>query len=172
MTLQEEIAFDRYFRCYVIGRKHVRVMPYDPRRSHFERYVQDDAWHEPALIERIEADCLTLAEALGYDFDTMEFAVRDGIPYAIDFLNPAPDADPASVGPANFEWVRDTAASWLVERVRAGGATTPTGFGWSHHAPGAGGTSRGGAPAIEPPSAPSPPPPGEPITADTASGGG
>jgi hypothetical protein len=120
MTLQEEIVFDIYYRCYVIGRKHVRVMPYDPRRDFHERYVHDPVWGDPELVGRVEADCLTLADALGYDFDTMEFAVRDGTPYAIDFLNPAPDADPGSVGEANFAWVVDTAARWLVERVAEG----------------------------------------------------
>ncbi len=120
MTLQEEVDFDIYYRCYVIGRQHVRVMPYDPRRDHHERYVQDPIWNDPDLVEQVRQSCLTLADALGYDFDTMEFAVRDGVPYAIDFLNPAPDADPGSVGQANFEWVVDTAARWLVERVTDG----------------------------------------------------
>ena len=41
-------------------------------------------------------------------------------PYAIDFLNPAPDADVHSVGAANFEWVVEHAARYLVERVREG----------------------------------------------------
>jgi hypothetical protein len=31
--------------------------------------------------------------------------VEDGIPYAIDFMNPAPDADLHSVGQANFDWI-------------------------------------------------------------------
>ena len=105
MTLQEEIVFEDYYRCYVIGRQHVRIMRYDPRRSFFDRYVRDAPPTAPQLYERIHSDCLTLAGALGYDFDTMEFAVRDGIPYAIDFLNPAPHADRNSVGPDNFEWV-------------------------------------------------------------------
>jgi len=120
MTLQEEIVFDNYYRCYVIGRQHVRVMPYDPQRPHHERYVQDPIWNDPTVIEKVTRSCLRLGEALGYDFDTMEFAVRDGVPYAIDFLNPAPDADPESVGQANFEWVTDTLARWLVERVTQG----------------------------------------------------
>jgi len=120
MTLQEEIDFDIYYRCYVIGREHVRVMPYDPRRQFSERYVKDPIWGEPALVEQVRQHCVTLAGALGYDFDTMEFAVRDGVPYAIDFLSPAPDADPASVGQANFEWVVETAATWLVERLTQG----------------------------------------------------
>jgi glutamate---cysteine ligase / carboxylate-amine ligase len=38
----------------------------------------------------------------------VEFAVEDGVPYAIDFMNPAPDADPHSVGQANFDWIVDT----------------------------------------------------------------
>ena len=120
MTLQEEIVFDVYYRCYVIGRTHVRVMPYDPRRMHHERYVHDPIWEDADLIDKVGRSCLTLAEALGYDFDTMEFAIRDGVPYAIDFLNPAPDADPASVGQANFEWVTETSARWIVERVTQG----------------------------------------------------
>ncbi|MGH7320490.1 MAG: ATP-grasp domain-containing protein [Candidatus Rokuibacteriota bacterium] len=118
MTLQEEIVFEEYFRCYVIGMKHVHIMRYDPRRPHFERYVRDSLLIAPPLYERLHGDCLQLANALGYEFDTMEFAVRDGVPYAIDFLNPAPDADRNSVGPANFEWVVEHAAAWLVERVQ------------------------------------------------------
>jgi hypothetical protein len=119
MMLQEEIDFEAYFRCYVIGMRHVHIMRYDPRRPHHERYVRDPAPIPPGLSERLHGDCLRLAQALGYDFDTVEFAVRGGVPYAIDFLNPAPDADPSSVGEANFAWVVDHAARWLAERVTA-----------------------------------------------------
>jgi hypothetical protein len=120
MTLQEEIVFQEYFRCYCIGRKYVHIMRYDPRRPHHERYLEDPSPIEPALYERLHGDCVKLTEALGYDFDTLEFAVRDGVPYAIDFLNPAPDADPASVGQQNFEWVLEHASRWIVDRVREG----------------------------------------------------
>ena len=43
-------------------------------------------------------DALALCDGLGYDLNTVEFAVRDGVPYAIDFMNCAPDADVHSVG--------------------------------------------------------------------------
>ena len=120
MTLQEEIVFDEYFRCYAIGRKYVHVMRYDPRQPHADRYVKRPDPIDPGLLARVRGDCLKLVNALGYDFDTLEFAVRDGVPYAIDFLNPAPDADLASVGAENFEWVLQHAAQWLVERVHQG----------------------------------------------------
>ena len=50
-------------------------------------------------------DARTLVRALGYDMNSIEFAVRDGVPYAIDFMNPAPDMDINSLTPHYFEWV-------------------------------------------------------------------
>jgi hypothetical protein len=128
MTLQEEIVFTEYFRCYAIGGKYVHLMRYDPRQPHAHRYVRGFHPIDPRLKERIHGDCLKLTAALGYDFDTLEFAVRDGVPYAIDFLNPAPDADPNSVGEENFRWVLEHASKWLIERVEQGGQ--PTRFYW------------------------------------------
>jgi len=130
MTLQEAIEFDEYFRCYCIGREKVHIMRYDPRRPHEERYVRDGPPLDPALGERITGDCLTLNRALGYDLNTVEFAVRKGIPYAIDFLNPAPDADYHSVGPDNFAWVVDAVAAMAVARVTGGGGV-PREYRWA-----------------------------------------
>lgn len=120
MTLQEGIEFDSYFRCYVIGQEDVHVMPYDPRQPFESRYVRDTQPTDSALKTRIESDCRTLCRALGYDLNTVEFAVRDGIPYAIDFLNPAPDADYHSVGQENFDWIVDAVARMLVDRATNG----------------------------------------------------
>ena len=117
MLLQEEIVFDEYFRCYVLDRQDVLVMPYEPRNPHHLRYVVDRPPASPALIDRVREDALKLCRALGYDFNTVEFAVRDGVPIAIDFCNPAPDADRHSVGEANFEWVLEHAAAMLIRKA-------------------------------------------------------
>lgn len=119
MMLQEEIVFDSYFRCYCLGGDTVRVMPYDPREPHHRRYVQTPADFDPTLIQRIVDDTIKLNQGLGYDFNTVEYAVRDGIPIAIDFCNPAPDADVHSVGEANFEWIVKHAADMLISRAQA-----------------------------------------------------
>ncbi len=119
MMLQEEIIFEEYYRCYCIGGKHVRIMQYEPRNPHHLRYVVDSKPSSAKLLKTIEDYVLKLNHALGYDFNTVEFAVRDGIPYAIDFCNPAPDADVASVGQENFDWVVETAANYAIERARA-----------------------------------------------------
>jgi hypothetical protein len=118
MTLQAAVNFREYFRCYVVGQKEVRIMPYDPRRPHADRYVLDPPAYDPALLERVERDALTLCRALGYDLNTVEFACEDGIPYAIDFMNPAPDAGRESVGEENFEWIVDRVAKLAVEKAQ------------------------------------------------------
>ncbi len=121
MMLQEEIVFDDYVRCYCIGQKDVLVMPYEPRNPHHLRYAADlkaQGEEREKLLETIKEYTLKLNVALGYDFNTVEFAVRDGIPYAIDFCNPAPDADIYSVGRDNFEWVVEAAANMAIERAK------------------------------------------------------
>jgi len=119
MTLQRGVRFKEYFRCYVVGREKVHIMPYDPGAVFHERYVKDPPAYDPALIARVERDALTLCRALGYDLNTVEFAVEDGVPYAIDFMNPAPDADLASVGPSNFAWIVDAVAEMAVSKALA-----------------------------------------------------
>ena len=118
MTLQSSVEFTEYYRCYVVGRKNVLIMQYDPRRPHAERYVLDAPPIPAPMRERLTKDCLTICNALGYDMNTVEFAVQDGIPYAIDFLNPAPDADLYSVGPENFEWFVNAIAHFAIEKAQ------------------------------------------------------
>ena len=117
MMLQEEIVFDHYFRCYYLSGDRVHIMPYEPRNPHHLRYVVDNPTKDKKLLDTVKKYVLALNHALGYDFNTVEFAVRDGIPIAIDFCNPAPDADINSVGKENFEWVVENAANMAIEKA-------------------------------------------------------
>ena len=116
MLLQEEIIFEQYFRCYCIGGKHVHIMNYEPRNPHHLRY-QSDFTPGQELLKQMEEIVIKLNRYLGYDFNTVEIAIRDGVPYAIDFCNPAPDAEKTSVGDDNFDWVVETAANYAIERA-------------------------------------------------------
>jgi len=118
MMLQEAIDFESYFRCYCIGGKYVRVMHYEPRNPFHLRYAANFNISQE-MHQLLEEYVLRLNQALGYDFNTVELAVRDGVPYAIDFCNPAPDADIHSVGQENFDWVLETAANYAIERAQA-----------------------------------------------------
>ncbi|MBY0375300.1 MAG: hypothetical protein K2Q23_14990 [Bryobacteraceae bacterium] len=115
MTLQAAVDFDDYFRCYVVGQEKVHIMRYDPRAPHADRYVKNGPPIEPTMKARLESDCLKICRALGYDLNTVEFACEKGVPYAIDFMNPAPDADIHSVGEENFQWILKTMADYCIE---------------------------------------------------------
>jgi hypothetical protein len=124
MTLQEFIDFDQFVRCYCIGQEEVMIMPYDPRKAYLsgEQYINDPNYLTPELAERVKNDVRTLCGALGYDINTVEFAIKDGIPYAIDFMNPAPDAELQSVGEFYHNWVTNAVTDLVFKRL---GETRP-----------------------------------------------
>src|SRR5205085_4639023 len=85
--------------------------------SFHERYVRNPPSADPKLLDRVVKDAQILCQALGYDLNTVEFAVENGVPYAIDFMNPAPDADVNSVGRENFEWIVNAVAELAVQKA-------------------------------------------------------
>jgi hypothetical protein len=118
MMLQEEILFEEYFRCYSIDRRDILVMPYDPRKPFHERYLKNVTIDE-AKLKALTEIVVKLNNALGYDINTVELAVRNGVPYAIDFCNPVPDANIFSVGEENFNWVIESAANMAIRRAKS-----------------------------------------------------
>ncbi len=119
MTLQESIEFDQFVRCYCVGQEEVMIMAYDPRKPYLsgEQYIHDPNYLAPALSARVTHDVRTLCSALGYDLNTVEFAIKDGVPYAIDFMNPAPDAELQSVGAFYHGWVTEAVTNLVFKRL-------------------------------------------------------
>ncbi len=117
MLFQEAIEFDDYFRCYCLGSERVHIMQYEPRNPHHLRYQSNNPPPTAEMLALVKKYVLALNDALGYDFNTVEFAIRDGIPYAIDFCNPAPDAEITSVGQENFDWIVENSARYAIERA-------------------------------------------------------
>nr|WP_249665447.1 hypothetical protein [Mucilaginibacter sp. Bleaf8] len=113
MMLQEAITFDEYFRCYCIGGKHVRIMQYNQGNQQLGQPGTSAAAKK--LLKTIEEYTLKINQYIGYDFNTVEFAVRDGIPYAIDFSNPVAEVDAELLGQENFDWVVDTLATYAID---------------------------------------------------------
>jgi hypothetical protein len=122
MTLQEGIEYDHFVRCYCVGQEKVLIMPYDPSKPYLSgmQYVNVENYLSPDLHARVEKDVITICNALGYDLNTVEFAIKDGIPYAIDFMNPAPDAELASVGEYNHRWIVDNMTAFILKKIDEG----------------------------------------------------
>ena len=101
MIVQEFIKWDHYVRCLCVGRQDVLPIRYNPNER---KYLVDHDHLGKELGQRIVGDSLKLVQALGYDMNSVEWAIRDGVPYAIDFMNPAPDMDINSLTPPYFDW--------------------------------------------------------------------
>ncbi|MEP0545549.1 MAG: hypothetical protein ABJF88_01320 [Rhodothermales bacterium] len=115
MIVQEFIEWEQFVRCICLGQDEILPIKYDPGERKY--HVEHDHLG-PALGKRIVADSRKLVGALGYDMNSMEWAVRDGVPYAIDFMNPAPDMDINSLTPHYFEWVVEHMADLAIKLAK------------------------------------------------------
>lgn len=124
MTLQQFIDFDDYVRCVCIGREFILPIKYDPKavdhRGWRGKYIEADGFMPKALEVQVLDSAYALNHALGYDMNSVEFAVKDGVPYAIDFTNPAPDMDVQSILPRYFHTVVDQMAKFTITCAREG----------------------------------------------------
>jgi hypothetical protein len=117
MTLQQFINFGQYVRCFTFGKTDIVPVAYDP---HQRRYLVNHEYLSPELGARVVRDAQTLNTALGYEMNTIEFAVQDGVPYAIDFLNPAPDFERDRITPFYFEMAVQKMADLAIDRALNG----------------------------------------------------
>jgi hypothetical protein len=117
MTLQEFIDFTQYVRCFTFGKTDILPVHYDPKNR---RYIVDHKYLSAEIGERVVRDAQTINQALGYEMNTIEFAIQDGVPYAIDFLNPAPDFERDRITEFYFEQVVDKMARLVIDRALGG----------------------------------------------------
>ncbi|HEY0305030.1 MAG TPA: hypothetical protein VGC44_08650 [Longimicrobiales bacterium] len=115
MVVQEFIKWDHFVRCLCIGQEEILPIKYDPKERKY--HVEHDHL-SPELGARVVDDARKIVRALGYDMNSIEFAIRDGIPYAIDFMNPAPDMDVNSLTPHYFEWVVNAMADMAIRLAK------------------------------------------------------
>ena len=112
MILQEFIEFDHFVRCICVGQDNIMPIKYDPKNR---RYIVEHGHLTPELGDRIVHDARRINNVMGYDMNSIEFAIKDGVPYAIDFMNPAPDMDVNSITPHYFDWAVKAMADLAIE---------------------------------------------------------
>jgi glutathione synthase/RimK-type ligase-like ATP-grasp enzyme len=117
MMLQEFIDFQQYVQCFTFGKTDVMPVAYDP---HERRYLVEHEYLTPELGARVVRDTQTLNLALGYEMNAVEFAIKDGVPFAIDFMNPVPDFERDHITEFYFEQVVDNMALLVIDRALSG----------------------------------------------------
>jgi hypothetical protein len=120
MILQEFIDWEKYVRCLVIGQEQVLVMKFDINAPYPHRYFDEPDYITKEEHDRVVDSALKIVRAFGYDMNTCEFALKGGVPYAIDFTNPAPDMDFWSLKEKFFTWVVSAMADMCIAKALAG----------------------------------------------------
>ena len=123
MTLQQFVRFDKYVRCFTFGKNDIVPVAYDPHQR--GATSSSTTTSSPSSGARIVKDAQTINQALGYEMNTIEFGVEDGVPYAIDFLNPAPDFERDRITPFYFDLVVDRMSKLVVDRAQQRPAEQP-----------------------------------------------
>jgi hypothetical protein len=117
MTLQEFINFDQYVRCFTFGKTDIVPVAYDVRER---TYLFEHEYLTKETCARVVRDAQAINEALGYEMNTIEFAIKEGVQYAIDFLNTAPDFERDRIMPFYFDMVVDKMANLVIDRALHG----------------------------------------------------
>jgi hypothetical protein len=126
MIVQEFIKWDEFVRCICLGQEEILPIKYDPKER---KYRTDKDFLGPVMGPRVIRDARTIVKAFGYDMNSIEFAIKDGVPYAIDFMNPAPDFDINSLTPEYFNWAVEHMADLVIRLAKHPRETTKA-LGW------------------------------------------
>ena len=122
MTLQEFVNFDKYVRCFTFGKSDIVPVHYDPKER---KYLVEHEYLPASLGARVVKDAQTINQLLGYEMNTIEFAIAGDVPYAIDFLNPAPDFERDRITEFYFDMVVEKMARLVIDRALHGVASNP-----------------------------------------------
>lgn len=115
MILQKSIEWDSFYRAYAIGRDKIRVMDYDPEKPLHMRYKVDNGKLTDEVREEIERISRKMCDFLESDFNVLEFAVKDGVPYAVDFLSARPSAESFRLKTDDYRWIVSSIGDFLIE---------------------------------------------------------
>jgi len=114
MIYQSEVNCENYFIAYVIDKKHVRVISYNPSNPVHLRFNNEKTEISDTLFKQIEEICLKITKSLNLDFNAIELAVNGSEPQVIEFLSNA-DIEQNFLFDEDYEWIVETTANFLIE---------------------------------------------------------
>ncbi len=119
MMLQEFIDYNEYVKVFVAGEK-TRIAKYDPgaKITAAQIYPPEQPDINENLAALISEKSLVLCRRLGFDFNIIEWAIKESIPYIIDMCNYSPDIDKKVVGQENYIWIIDSLSELILKYAK------------------------------------------------------
>ena len=111
MNLQAAVLpYERFVRCVGLGPQ-TRKVNYDPGAPLHDRYRMDHDFLSAADSKHLENTTLTINAFFGWDFNSCEALLRNGIWHPIDFANACPDSQVTSLH-YHFPWLIKANLRW------------------------------------------------------------
>ena len=117
MVLQTAIDYDIYYRCFCVDRRYIRILEYDPNANFMSKFIKNPRPLGQRLKRKLQRSCIKLCRALGYEINSVEFAVKKGDAFAIDFMNPVPNFSCKRLHVSDFEWVLEKINNLIIRKA-------------------------------------------------------
>ncbi len=113
MHLQKGILpYDHFVRCVGLGPQ-VKIIRYDPSAPLHERYMSDLDFLPQDDKDLLTDITLIINSYFGWDFNSCESLLKDGVWHPIDFANPCPDSQVTSLH-IHFPWLIKANIRWAL----------------------------------------------------------
>jgi len=109
------VPYDRFVRCIGVGPQ-TKLVSYDPSAPLHERYEPDLDIVASGSISADDAQLIrdttvTINAFFGWDFNSCELILKNGVWHPFDFANPCPDAQVTSLH-VHFPWIVTSQIRW------------------------------------------------------------
>jgi hypothetical protein len=121
LIAQQHISYVRYYRAFCVDRNEVMVTRWTPRPLDHGEYAALGPDEPKAAIALIEEKTAALNQALGLDFNTVEWCLTaSGVPIIIDSYNDVPDVRKEKLPAACYDWIVDRFCACIRSRLQSG----------------------------------------------------
>lgn len=117
MILQQALDFDSYYRVFAVGKKHLRIINFDPNKPLHLRYSKESLALDPKLQKRIENIVKQLCTAIDININAIDIAISNSEVYLLDFYNDAPMIEPSYFSSDDYNWLIYTIGDYLISIV-------------------------------------------------------
>ncbi len=113
MNLQAAVLpYERFVRCVGLGPQ-FRKVNYDPTAPLHDRYGMEIDFLSPDDAATLEDISLTINTFFGWDFNSCESLLKDGVWHPIDFANACPDSQVTALH-YHFPWLIKANLRWSI----------------------------------------------------------
>lgn len=114
MILQESIDFIAYFRVFLVGKKHIKIINFDPNKPLHLRYSKESLTVDPKFQKKIEKMVEELSNLFDLNITAIDIGIFNSDVFLLDFYNVAPIIEPNYFSTDDYNWLIFTIGDFLI----------------------------------------------------------